>query len=150
MRKALKTALATSLLLLTLTTFAQETGAWRASSNTARSITGDIALTGQKLTINFLSFPVVRVRDLDPTEVTVVFGLDATGAGSLYRLEIPATQKFLHKNTLCGTDETQWMATYASGRSLQIAFFSSPNPPVFTQAALSNSTDLCGTFSYSK
>jgi len=151
MQKTLQTALTASLFVFCLFAHAQqERGAWRASSNTARSITGDVFLTDQKLTINFLNFTMVRIRALDATETSAVFGLDATGTGSLYRLEIPATQKFLRKNTLCGTDDTHWMAAFASGRTLQLAFFSSEKPPLFTPDAIANSTSLCGTFSYAK
>ena len=66
----------------------------------------------------------------------------------LYRLRVPAERRFLHKNTLCGTEDTQWMATYVAGKSLRVAFFSGDNTPVFTFEAISSSTDLCGTFTY--
>ena len=72
----------------------------------------------------------------------------AGGSGSLYRLNIPAAKKFLHKNSLCGSEDTEWMVTYVSGRSLQLAFFSGQKQPVFTLEAISNSTDMCGTFAY--
>jgi hypothetical protein len=65
-------------------------------------------------------------------------------------LDIPGATKFLHKNTLCGGEDTTWMATYASGKSLQIAFFSGAKPPVLTIDALANSTDLCGTYTYQR
>ncbi|MEI9978855.1 MAG: hypothetical protein WDN23_07575 [Edaphobacter sp.] len=42
------------------------------------------------------------------------------------------------------------MAAYAQGRSLKLAFFSGQKPPVFTLEALANSSDLCGTFVYTK
>ena len=151
MRTPLKTTLA--ILLLTATLSAQqEIGLWRAAGSTAKAITGDIALSAQKLTINFLAFTIVRVRDLDKTETPAAFDTETNpnGAGSLYRLNVPAATKFLHKNTLCGTDDTQWMATYATPHSLQIAFFSGPKPPTFTQDAISNSSDLCGTYSYAR
>ena len=72
----------------------------------------------------------------------------ATGSGSLYRLNVPGAKKFLHKNSLCGSDDTQWMVTYVSGRSLRVAFFSGAKPLIFTPDAIANSTDLCGKFSY--
>jgi hypothetical protein len=40
------------------------------------------------------------------------------------------------------------MATYVEGRSLKLAFFSGQKAPVFTLDAISNSTDLCGTYNY--
>ena len=152
MRKILRTAITASLLLCCLTVGAQEMGLWRATSSTARAITGDIALSAQKLTINFQSFTIVRVRALESAEPAAAFDTESNpnGGGSLYRLSVPAATKLLHKNTLCGTDDTQWMATYATAHSLQVAFFSGQKPPVFTKDAISNSSDLCGTYSYSR
>jgi hypothetical protein len=152
MRKAFLKAIAGSILTCCLIMTAQEKGTWRAVSSTARSITGDIAISEEKLTINFLNFTIAQIRRLDPKEINAVFeGTNAaTGSGNLYRLDIPATKKFLRKNSLCGADDTEWMATFASGRSLQLAFFSGDKPPLFTPEALATSTNLCGTYSYVK
>lgn len=130
----------------------QERGPWRALSKTAEAITGDVALSEGKLAIEFSSFTIARIRDLEPGEVSAAFDVDSNvGAkGSLYRLSIPATKTFMHKNTLCGSAETEWMAAYVGGRSLHLAFFSGPKMPVFTMDALANSTDLCGTFAYTR
>jgi hypothetical protein len=76
--------------------------------------------------------------------------VNTAGSGSLYRLSVPAQKRFLHHNTLCGTDDTRWMATYVAGRSLQVAFFSGEDQPVFTMDAISNSTRLCGTYSFAR
>jgi len=129
---------------------AQELGYWRASSKTAHSITGDVALSEIKLSINFSLFNIVRARDLEPAEVASVFDADSAGSvkGRLYGLNIPATKKFLHKNTLCGTEDTHWMAAYSDGSSLQLAFFSGDKAPTFTVDAIANSTSLCGVYSY--
>jgi hypothetical protein len=123
---------------------------WRAASSNAKSITGDIALSNEKITINFLSFTMVRVRALETSELSAAFDADskANGTGSLYRLDIPSSRKFLKKNSLCGAEDTEWMATYVAGRSLQLAFFSGQKPPVLTLDALANSSDTCGIFSY--
>lgn len=143
-------AVAAAFLLISLTLFAQENGLWRASSKAAQAITGDVALSGDKIAIDFSTFTIARIRPLNQSELSAAFDADsnAHGAGSLYRLDIPATRKFLKKNTLCGTDDTTWMATYVAGRSLQLAFFSGDKPPVLTLDALANSSDLCGTYSY--
>jgi cell division septation protein DedD len=85
-----------------------------------------------------------------PSPAPSTASIPSTGTGTLYRLSIPATKKFLHKNSLCGDEEAQWMVAYVSGRTLQLAFFSGEKPPIFTFDAISNSTDLCGTFSYTK
>ena len=147
-----KPTLLLALLLLTLPLSAQERGYWRAASNTARSITGDITLSEEKLIINFVGFTVSRIRALQKAEIGALFDADtnAPATASLYRLNIPATRKFLRKNTLCGAEDTQWMVTYAAGHDLRVAFFSNPNPPLLTPEAIANSTDLCGTFSYTR
>jgi hypothetical protein len=131
---------------------AQEEGAWRASSSSATSITGDISISDEKLFLNFYGFPMARIRDLEPGEVSAVFDVDSSagGRGRLYRLSIPGSKKFLHKNSLCGSEDTQWMAAFVEGRTLHIAFFSGPKMPVFTPEAFANSTDLCGTFTYAR
>jgi hypothetical protein len=131
---------------------AQDKGYWRAASKTASSITDDIAISDAKITIDFFTFPLVQARTLVPAEVSAVFDADinAGGTGNLYHVTIPATRRLQHHNTLCGTEDTQWMATFASGRSLQVAFFSGSEAPVFTMDALAKSTSLCGTFSYAR
>jgi len=131
---------------------AQDRGYWRADSSTANSITGDITLSESKITINFLAFPISQARKLSPAEVSAAFDADVNAGytGNLYHLTVPAAQRFLHHNTLCGTEQTEWMATYVSGRNLQIAFFSGTDAPVFTLDALAKSTDLCGTFTYGR
>lgn len=131
---------------------AQDKGYWRAASSTANSITGDIDLSENKIAINFLAFPVAEARKLTPAEVSAAFDADINAGytGNLYHLSVPAAQRFLHHNTLCGTEETQWMATYVSGRNLKIAFFSGTDAPVFTFDAIAKSTDLCGTFIYGR
>lgn len=129
---------------------AQERGNWRAASETARSITGDVAFSNDKISIDFSSFPIAQIRRLQPAEVSAAFDLQsgATGSGNLYRLDVPATKKFLRHNTLCGSEDAEWVATYVVGRELQLAFFSGPAMPVFTPEAISTSSNLCGTYSY--
>jgi len=149
-----KTICAVAFLLLAcgIPVVAQEKGLWRAESTTAQSITGDVAFGGEKMSINFSAFVIAQIRSLEPGEVSAVFDADSSagGSGNLFRLNIPGAKKFVHKNTLCGTEDVQWMATYVVGRSLKIAFFSGSKMPVFTLNEIANSTDLCGTFSYAR
>ena len=121
-----------------------------AASNSAATITGDIAIGDAKLTIYLKAFPLAPIRTLKPAEVSSVFDADAdtVGFGTLYRLKVPAEQRFVHKNTLCGTQDTQWMAAYAAGKVLEVAFFSGDEAPVFTFDAITHSTNLCGTYTY--
>ncbi|MGA8089799.1 MAG: hypothetical protein WCA10_21175 [Terracidiphilus sp.] len=143
---------ATLLACGSLKSAAQDKGYWRAASSNANDITGDLAITNDKLTINFSAFTIAQIRPLKPAESSAVFDADpgAGGSGNLYRLNVPAQKRFLHHNTLCGSDDTQWIATYVQGRALHVAFFSGSEMPVFTPEALANSTDVCGTFSYSR
>ena len=128
---------------------AQDKGYWRALSQTAKGITGDVTITDEKITLNFVPFTMAPIRVLQPAELAAVFPAeDAGGAGSLYRLNVPASTKFLHKNTLCGSEVTQWLATYVKGKDLQLAFLSGGKMPELTPEAMNNSTDLCGTYSY--
>ncbi len=152
-RVTVRTVIALTLSICCLPALAQENGNWRAANQSAKSITGDIALAPEKLYINFLRFTMSRIRPLEPAEIAAAFEAEASstsGTGSLYRLSIPPEQKFLHKNTLCGSEETQWMATYLEGRTLKVAFFSNAKPPIFKLEELQNSTNLCGTFTYTR
>ena len=135
-----------------LPAIAQEAGYWRASSKTAKSITGDVALSDQKISINFTAYWIAQIRTLTPAELSAAFGADAStpGNGNLYRLSIPSDKRMLHKNTLCGGEDTQWLATYTTGRSLQLAFFSTSKMPVFTPEAMTNDSSLCGIFGYER
>ena len=139
-------------LACSLSAAAQDKGYWRAASTTANSITGDISIADAKVTIDFYVFPLVQARTLNPAEVAAAFDADVNAGhtGVLYHLTVHAAQRFLHKNTLCGTEDTEWMATYVFGHTLQVAFFSGPQPPVFAFDALRNSTDLCGTYTYAR
>lgn len=131
----------------------QDRGYWRAASNNAANITGDITLGDAKLTINFRAYPLAAVRSLKPAEVAAVFDADVNtaGQGALYRLNLPASLRLLHHNTLCGTDDTQWMATYLSDpKTLQVAFFSGDDAPVFTFDAISNSSRVCGAYTFTR
>lgn len=151
MRKSILPCVAAAL-LLACSLSAQDRGYWNAASTTAKAITGDISIGSNKVIIDFSSYPSAPIRVLGAAEVAAAFDADvnAGGSGELYRLNVPAEKRFLHHNTLCGTDQTEWMATYVSGRELQVAFFSGSNQPVLTVDALGNSTSLCGMFRYAR
>jgi hypothetical protein len=128
----------------------QDAGYWRAASSNAVTITGDLHIGADKFTINYVNFPLAQIRTLKPAEVSAVFDADSNASisGDLYRLNVPADKRFLHRNTLCGSDDTQWMVTYASGRNLQVAFFSGSAVPVLTVDGLAHASNLCGLFEY--
>ena len=139
-----------AMLACSVTAAAQDRGQWSAASSTTKTITGDISITDSRVFINLLGFPIAPIRKLEPAEVSAVFVAEGSRGegGNLYRLSISAAQRFVHKNSLCGSEDTEWMVTNVSGRSLQVAFLSGTSMPVFTPEAMNNSTDLCGTFSY--
>jgi hypothetical protein len=151
-RERLFGAIMGSVLACCVSATAQESGPWRAANSPAESITGDVAFSDAKLSIDFSSFPIARIRGLEPGEVSAVFDVDSSagGRGSLYRLSIPASKRFMHRNTICGSEDTQWVSAYVAGRFLHLAFFSGQKMPVFTPEAIANSTDLCGTFLYGR
>ena len=152
MKQGILVCLAGLVLAGGLSVSAQELGYWRAASSSAQQVTGDVGISDAKLTINFFNFPMVKAADLEPAQVSAVFDVDSNtgGKGHLYKVDIPAMKKFMHKNTLCGGEDTQWMAAYAEGHTLHLAFFSGQKAPVFTMDAISNSTALCGTYEYGR
>lgn len=152
MTKCLQIAAVALCLLCSATGFSQDKGYWRAESTNANKITGDIAISDNRLTINFLGYSLAHIRDLTPVEAAAAFDIDVNiaGGGSLYRLSIPGDKRFLHRNTLCGSEETQWMATYVQDRTLHVALFSGSAMPVLTAEALSSSSEVCGIFGYER
>ncbi len=130
----------------------EDRGLWRAASTNAHAITSDIVISEAKVTIDFAIFPLAQIRRLTPAEVSAVFDADVNAGieGTLYRLRVPAAQRFEHKNTLCSGEDVQWMATYATGRTLNVVFFSGDAMPIFTFDAIQNSSALCGTFVYGR
>ena len=142
-------------LLLTLTALsslgaAQEGGQWRAASTTSKSITGDVAFTDTKIVFNFYGYTLAQIRTLTPAEIAALFNTapDEKATGNLFRTDIPGDKRFLHKNTLCGSEDTQWVATWVSHKTLQMALFSGTPMPTLTPDALANATNLCGTYTY--
>ncbi len=130
----------------------EDQGYWRAASAASNSTTSDITIAKNRVTIDFLVYTLAPIRRLKPVEVSAVFDADVNAgiSGQLYRLKIPAGQRFLHKNTLCGSEDTQWMATYVTGRTLEVAFLSGEDMPEFTFEAISKSQALCGTYTYAR
>jgi hypothetical protein len=131
----------------------QDKGMWYSASQSSNAVTGDIVIKDGKVTINLRTFPLAAIRPLTAAELSAVFAADPNSgpAGNLYRLFVPATVQFVHHNTLCGSDDTQWMATYVNGKSLQVAFFSGKEMPKLTfEAVTGGSANLCGTYIYAR
>jgi hypothetical protein len=153
MNRGLLIAGATGLVLAcSVSAVAQDRGYWRAASSNANQITGDITISESRLTINFIGYSLAPIRKLTTAEAAAAFDVDvnAAGGGNLYRLKIPGEKRFLHHNTLCGSEDTEWMVTYVEGRTLHVALFSGSDMPVLTLDALANSNEVCGVFSYER
>lgn len=152
MKRALLLAVAVGCVFWSVPSSAQDKGYWRAESSNANQITGDIAISESRLTINFIGYSLAPIRKLTPAEAASAFDVDVNtaGTGNLYRLSVPGDKRFLHHNTLCGSDETQWMATYVEARTLHVALFSGSEMPIFSAESLANSSDVCGIFSYAR
>jgi len=131
---------------------ARDLGYWRTAGSMASTITGDIVIRPSQFTIDFRTYSLAPIRALKPAEVSAVFAVvaDAGISGMLYRLKVPAAQRFQHKNTLCGGEETQWMVTYAMGKRLEVAFFSGGEMPVLSFEAMQASQARCGVFRYKR
>ena len=123
---------------------------WTAASSNSTAITSDIEISSSKLTIGYIDFPISKVQDVTPAEALAVFDVDTgvRGVGALYHLNIVASTRFQHNNTLCGGEDTQWMLSWTTQHSLKIAFFSGAEKPTLTFEAINNSPQLCGVFSY--
>ncbi|MES2392836.1 MAG: hypothetical protein V4555_14420 [Acidobacteriota bacterium] len=145
-----KLGCAVVLLAVTAAIGAQEKGYWTAASKTAKSVTGDLQFSADKITIDFSRYPLAQIRELTAEEKAVLFPEAGEGAGNLYRVEIPAERRFLHKNTLCGSEETDWVVTWVSGRKMDVALFSQVGVPKVTAEEILNGHRLCGTYSYTR
>ncbi len=114
-------------LVCCMTAAAQDKGNWRATSSTAKSITGDVALSDEKVAINFVELYDRSNTRSSAGEASALFDADSSAGGKRQSLSAEHTggeDIFAARTALCGSEDTQWMVTYASGRSLQLAFFS--------------------------
>ncbi len=137
---------------------------WTAMSHTAYAITGDVVTSRDSISLLKKSYPLVLDRDLHGDELQnsakllYVEAVTSSGlVGRLFRTEIPATTHLINDNTICGSENAEWvlvLTTHAEGRGsdtgdwLYLAFFSGDAEPVFQTQALENSKALCGTYNY--
>ena len=131
---------------------APDNGRWRGASNQTVTMTGEITIAATRLTIYTTKFPLIPLRKLTPVEVSAVFEADVNAgiSGNLYSVHVPPGVFIAGGSPLCGSEVIKWMATYVSGRTLRVAFFSGDDTPVFTFDAIANSTALCATYVYTR
>jgi len=135
----------------TLSTF---TFKLRAISHTAVSITGDIEIsTDEAIVLGGKRYPSKLVRELQVDEIREAARLfsvepprNSSALHALYKTDIPATQKLLRGNTLCGDEDTTWIVSLTDDENPQVwnlAFFSGAREP-----DLDSLPGLCGTYRY--
>jgi hypothetical protein len=100
--------------------FAQEKGAWRPVGTAAKYTTGFVVFSDGRISIAGKLVTVAQTRQLKHDEISAIFRLDLpfAGLGNLYRVRIPRSKNFAHKNTICNTDEAKWLATFVEGDDL--------------------------------
>src|SRR5258708_12478622 len=98
-REKLVSVMVGLVLVSCITAAAQDKGYWRATSSTAKSITGDVALADEKISINLVSFTMARIHGLEQAEGSALFDPEAPTRGNriLSRLNLPSSKKFLHR-----------------------------------------------------
>ena len=116
------------------------------------SITGDIALTPGKLLMAHRAFPLKQARAIEPAHLADVGKIvNATGdvqSAALYKTMVPRRTALLKANIICGSKDAEWMLAVFEKNELAVAFFAGAKEPDLAPNAVANSTDLCGTFSY--
>jgi hypothetical protein len=125
---------------------------WSAMSTTAMSITGDVTLSPTDLTMAGTGYPLTHVATVPAQQragIGQFIAVTEPAAVDLYRIKIPGARKLRNGNTLCGGNDVAWLLVVSgSGPTLALAFFSGAAQPPLDPNALSNSTALCGTFTY--
>ena len=125
---------------------------WIAASRTAVSITGNVALASNSMTISHKSFPLALVRDIDSQHLADagrIVDVSQPSNGRLYRTLISRRSRFINGNTVCGPDaDAKWILAVFTDRQMSLAFFSGSNEPDLGYTAGEVGDRLCGTYAY--
>ncbi|MFC6645410.1 hypothetical protein ACFQBQ_07390 [Granulicella cerasi] len=130
-------------------------GTWPASSNTATAILGDITIGSTTMRLGDHVVVIDSVNSLAPTDTAALAGFNTVQGtpvqAFLAKVPIAGSTPMLNGNVLCGGRDTQWLVgVLGSNAQLGLIAFSGANAPVLTSAALQNSHDVCGSFSFAK
>jgi hypothetical protein len=128
-------------------------GTWLAVSRTAASITGNIVLTSDKITISHKSFSLMLVRDVDTQHLEdvgkILDRLRPPSSARLYGTLISGRSSFLNGNTICGQKaDARWILAVSEKDELSLAFFSGSREPNLDYKVVNVGDYLCGTFAY--
>lgn len=112
---------------------------WRAYSNTAMSITGDILLSPTSLVAAGKVFPLRVAAD-----VPNFAGDDGRTTARVLAVTRPVNPKLLHGNTLCGSKPVRWIAVWRRDRStLELDAYDGERQPT-----KSDDAGFCASYGY--
>jgi len=128
---------------------------WTAVSTTAMGITGDVELGEHQLVFDDVhSFHIEKIRRLTAPEVDATKELTGNSdlrEWDLYKIDIPASAKLNHGNTMCGKRSTTKVIMAQGqgygGTELSLIFFSGSEEPFFKGWRESH-TGVCASFGY--
>lgn len=111
---------------------------YTAVSNTAMSITGDIAFDDYGIV--FANGEKLVLSDLVAYEIKVG---EETRDASVYKVETPADPVLLNGNKLCGNGDVTYVASWAEGDDGMtiVAVFTTPEVPL-------SDAEMCASYSY--
>lgn len=126
---------------------------WSAVSNTASSITGDLATSPGVLRFANRTIPLNLAHALIGRQLTDAAALfpattSPSTVAAIYHVDIPASLPLKNRNTICGKQAATWLVLVNTDADLAMAVFSGVSEPTLSSSAANNSTDLCGTFLY--
>jgi hypothetical protein len=101
-------------------------GSWRATSNTALAVTGDIALRGD--TLIFGNGTMLRLTGMESRDGRWT-PLPESGRGTVYRLSPPSDPVLLNGNALCGKPVTYLVLSQRAEHGLSLTAFTGKAAP---------------------
>jgi len=129
---------------------------WTAYSRSAVGITGDVALSRDKIHIGKHDYALSVAREIGPDRFSDIARLVLVNptVARLYKVTIPRAATFVRGNEICSA-QTNWMLavegsdTVTQEHMLVLSFFSGSSEPDINYKAVDTSQNLCGIFSYS-
>jgi hypothetical protein len=116
------------------------------------SITGDISLTSETITMAHKSFKLKFVREVGKQALQDVGKIvdypQPASRASLYKTMISSHVVLANANTICGRDDGTWMLAAYDNNKLSLAFFSGTSEPDLDYKVVEVSHTLCGTYAY--
>lgn len=109
---------------------------WTATSSTSIAITGDIAVSADR--IRFASGKSIRIKPVSADRPEV------------FRVDPPANPVLQHGNRLCGEPPPTYVALYRDGRSLTLYVFDKPGIPRSPTSLVDFQSGMCASYPYER